>query len=475
MSSKPITLDPYGGRGPMPNKIRYLFGIGDFGANLYNVLMNYFLLVFYTDVFGISPMQAGTLMLVARIWDAVNDPVMGLILDRTAAKEGRSRFWLARMAIPAGIFICLVFTTPNLSNTGKLIWAYVTYMGMDMFITATGISYTSLLARVSRTPLDRVHLQRSRNIFGLIVGLFATGFTTSLVNAVTAGNQQTGYTIVAAGYGAVMAICYFLVVWVTKGEDPPLTEAQVAAAKEKGATKRQLMAMLKNDLWMMLCVITLVFSFNSLLGQTIMAYYTRLCMGQPQMMAYAAVVARIGSFMNILLCGWFAKKLGRSKTAIMCLSIQFCVALFRFITKDANGYVMLGCMFINGMVSSMFLMMHVPTMMDSIEYGEWKTGIRSDGLVMSGSSLATKIGNAVGSASVAYLLGFSGYDAALKKQSVTVVENVRAMTLLIPCCVFAACILLYIVYIKKYEPKMETARQALAEARAKDMAAKAAE
>jgi len=449
-------------RAPMPNKIRYFFGIGEMGQNFYNVMMNYFLLVFYTDVFGISAKQAAVMMLIARVWDAINDPMMGVILDRTASKEGKSRFWMSRMAIPCGIFLCLTFTTPNLSPTGKLIWAYVTYIGLGMCYTATGIAYNALLARVTRNALDRVHLQRSRNLFGVLVGLFASGLTTKLISIVGDGDQKLGFTLITACYGAFMAFTYFVVVWLTKGEEPALTEKEIAAAKEKGATFRAFKALMKNDLWILLAVTTMIYYGNSAMSQTVMAYYTRLCMGNPAMMAYAAVVSRLGSFVCVLTCSWFAKKLGRGNTAVLALGVQMLILVVRFVTKDANGYVMLGCMGISGIFSALFLMMHTPCLMDSIDYGEWKTGVRSDGLLMSANSLGNKIGSAIGGSAVGFLLAFTGYDSALKTQSAAVVENVRKLTLITPLVVMAIVIGLYTIYRKKYEPQMAQIRDEMA-------------
>lgn len=456
-------------RPPMPNKVRYFFGIGEMGQNFYNVMMNYFLLVFYTDVFGISAAQAATMMLVARIWDAINDPMMGVILDRTPSKMGKSRFWMSRMAIPCAIFLCLTFTTPNLSPTGKLIWAYVTYIGLGMCYTATGISYNSLLARVTRNPMDRVHLQRSRNLFGVIVGLFASGLTTKLIGIAGNGNEKLGYTIITACYGAFMVFTYFVVVRLTKGEEPPATPAEIAAAKEKGGTRKAFKALMKNDLWILLAATTLIYYGNSAMSQTVMAYYTRLCMGNPAMMAYAAVISRLGSFVCVLTCSWFAKKLGRGRTATLALSVQMCIMLIRFITKDANGYVMLGCMAVSGVFSALFLMMHTPCLMDSIDYGEWKTGVRSDGLLMSANSLGNKIGSAIGGSAVGYLLAFTGYKKELKVQPEAVVENVRRLTLITPIVIMAIVICLYAVYRKKYEPLMPRVREEMAARKAKEL------
>ena len=194
---------------------------------------------------------------------------------------------------------------------------------------------------------------------------------------------------------------------------------------------------------------TMIYYGNSALSQTVMAYYTRLCMGNPGMMAYAAVVSRLGSFVCIFTCSWFAKKLGRGNTAILSLGIQIIINIFRFVTKDANGYVMLGCMGISGVFGAMFLMMHMPCLMDSIDYGEWKTGVRSDGLLMSANSLGNKIGAAIGGSAVGYLLAFTGYDKNLQVQPAAVVENVRGLTLITPIVVQAIVIGLYMIYRKK--------------------------
>lgn len=141
-------------------KLRRFYGIGEFGQQLSVLTLNMYLLYFYTNVMGISGKAAGTLMLVARIWDAINDPVMGIVIDNTHSKHGKCRPYLLYCAVPAGLFLFLTFATPDLSNTAKLVWAYVTYIGQGMLYTATGISYTSLISRITSDPIERVGLDR---------------------------------------------------------------------------------------------------------------------------------------------------------------------------------------------------------------------------------------------------------------------------------------------------------------------------
>lgn len=137
----------------LPRRLRLFYGIGEFGQQFSLCALNYFLLYFYTDVLGISTAAAGVLMLVAKFWDGINDPIMGLFIDRSKpGKGGKCRPFLLRWAVPAGVFLWLLFNAPNLSPTMKLVYAYITYFGQDLCYTATGIAYTTLQARIASDP-----------------------------------------------------------------------------------------------------------------------------------------------------------------------------------------------------------------------------------------------------------------------------------------------------------------------------------
>jgi len=165
------------------------FGLGDTASNLFFQTFMLFLLYFYTDVYGISAGVAGTMFLITRIWDSINDPVMGIICDRTKTKWGKFRPYLLWLAIPFGLIGVLTFTTPDWSISGKIIYAYITYTLMMMIYTAINIPYSALMGVVSASPIQRTSFSQYRFVFAFIGAFIVQGTMLPMVN--TFGGDDT--------------------------------------------------------------------------------------------------------------------------------------------------------------------------------------------------------------------------------------------------------------------------------------------
>jgi GPH family glycoside/pentoside/hexuronide:cation symporter len=182
------------------------YGLGDTASNLYFQMFINFLLFFYTDVFGIPAAAAGTMMMVTRFWDAVNDPMMGIIADRTKTRWGKFRPYLLWISIPIGIIGVLTFTTPDLSVTGKIVYAYITYTLMMMAYTAINIPYSALMGVLSPNTLERTSISTYRFFLAFFGGLIVLGFTLPLVKLFGGDNQAVGFPLTMAVYGVLGAI-----------------------------------------------------------------------------------------------------------------------------------------------------------------------------------------------------------------------------------------------------------------------------
>jgi len=190
------------------------YGLGDTASNLFFQTFMLFLLYFYTDVYGISAGVAGTLFLVTRIWDSVNDPIMGIIADRTETKWGKFRPYLLWLAIPFGIIGVLTFTTPDFSLTGKIVYAYITYTLMMMIYTAINIPYSALMGVVSSNPLQRTSFSQYRFVFAFVGAFIVQGTVLPMVNnfgkndtsVITAGIQDKNIIIKESGTGMVKLV-----------------------------------------------------------------------------------------------------------------------------------------------------------------------------------------------------------------------------------------------------------------------------
>lgn len=214
------------GRLSIGEKIGY--GLGDTASNFFWKLFEYFLVFFYTDVFGISSKAAGTMLLVTKIWDAVNDPVMGYLADRTHTAWGRFRPYLVWMAVPLAITGVLTFYVPDLGPQGKLAYAYITYTLVMMAYTAINIPYGALMGVITPDSLERTSVSTYRFVAAFVGGIIVQSFTLSLVNwfgrtsAVSAEglpvvDQQAGFFWTVLTY-SVAAVVLFLVTFATTRE-----------------------------------------------------------------------------------------------------------------------------------------------------------------------------------------------------------------------------------------------------------------
>lgn len=450
----------------LPKRLRYFYGIGEFGQQFSLITINMYLLYYYTNVMGISGKAAGTLMLVARIWDAINDPMMGMIIDNTHSKHGKCRPYLLYCALPAGLFLFLTFSAPQMSNTAKLVWAYCTYIGQGMLYTATGISYTSLISRIADNPLDRVALNQSRALISLFSAVLISAMTLPIVQSIGANTSEaTGFSITVGCYGALQAICYLGVFLLTRGYDRQ--EPKVVQEPGQSASKEMFKSLgyvVKNPMWRWLASCTLLYYISSGTTQGVLVYYVKYYLERPDLVGVATMCSMISSLFAIVLLKVFAKKFGKAKSLRIGLIIGICGLLVRFISRDHIIPLYLACLLTAGFGLGMFVALMVPSLMDSIDYGEWKFGHRNDALVMSANSFGNKLGGGIASGALGFLLDAMGYDASLTVQSASVHTGLFCLSAIVPLVICTIIFFVLRVY-QSYEAKMPAIRAELAERR----------
>ena len=192
------------------------YGLGDTASNLYFQMYINFLLFFYTDIFGIPAAVVGTLFVISRFWDAVNDPIMGMIADRTNTKWGKFRPYLIWMMLPMAIIGVLMFFTPNLSVSGKIIYAYITYILMMMAYTAINIPYSALMGVLSPNSLERTSVSTYRFVLAFVGAFIIQGATLPMVEYFGKGNQAVGFPVTMGVYGVLAMILFYATFATTK-------------------------------------------------------------------------------------------------------------------------------------------------------------------------------------------------------------------------------------------------------------------
>lgn len=399
-------------------KEKISYGFGDFASSMFWKLFSMFLLFFYTDIFGISAAAVGTMFLVTRIWDALNDPLMGIISDRTKTRWGKFRPFLLFGAVPFGIIGVLTFTTPDLTADGKLIYAYITYTLMMMAYTAVNVPYGSLMAVMTGDGVERTSLASWRFIGAFSGGLFVTATANSLVEYFSTGaDQATGYQMTIGVYAVVAAVLFMLTFAGTRERLAPPKE-------EQNSLKDDLRDLAKNAPWfIMLGANIFILIFNSLRDGSILFYFKYYVKDQTielfgnsfeassSALSSAYMSIWLGTnIIGVLLAKPVAARFGK-KTVFSWAALISAALSFLFFLIPGNAIIMIfGLNVLIGITAGIILPLGWSMYADIADFSEWKTGRRATGLVFSSSSMSQKFGWTIGGAISGWLLAGFGFE-----------------------------------------------------------------
>ncbi|GGD70406.1 glycoside-pentoside-hexuronide (GPH):cation symporter [Lacimicrobium alkaliphilum] len=384
-------------------KEKVAYGLGDTASNIVFQSVMLFLSFFYTDVFGISPAIVGTLFLVVRIFDAVTDPLMGAINDRTNSRHGKFRPYLLWLAVPFGLISVLAFTTPDLSADGKVIYAFVTYGLLMLAYTAINIPYSALGGVLTADPGERVSVQSYRFVFGMLGGLLVTAFTLPLVDWFGKGDKALGYQLTIAAMSAIGVIFFWLCFAGTK-------ERIFPPAQQKSSFRQDMAALWQNDQWRVLCVAAILVLFGMVIRNTLAIYYVKYFLGREDLITLFVTLGMIGNILGCAMAQGIAKRLCKVKAYIyiQLIAAVLCVAAF-FV--DSEQLILAFVIYI---AWCFVLQMGTPLlwakMADIVDYGQWRTGLRITGMTYSSIVFFIKLGLALGGAVAGWLLAYYGYE-----------------------------------------------------------------
>jgi GPH family glycoside/pentoside/hexuronide:cation symporter len=393
-------------------KEKIAYGLGDTASNIIFQTVMMFLLIYYTDVVGLSPALVGTLFLVVRIFDAITDPLMGAMADRTNTKWGQFRPYLLWLAVPFGLISVLAFSTFDLSYNGKIIYAFATYSLLMIVYTAINIPYSALGGVLTADPKERVSVQSYRFVFGMLGGLIVAAGTMPLVEWFGAGDKALGYQYTMIAMSSLGVILFLLCFAGTKERVSP-PEDQSSTFKENFSHLWQ------NDQWRILCVAGLFLLSGQVLRGTLAVYYVKYYLGQPDQITLFMTLGMIGSILGAGLSQMLAKRVCKIKAYIALQSIAaFICIISYFVGKDQITMA-----FTLFFLWNFFLQMATPLlwakMADTIDYGHWKTGIRITGMIYSAVVFFIKLGVAIGGALAGWSLAYYGYQADVEQTELT--------------------------------------------------------
>jgi len=450
------------------------YGFGDMASSMFWKLFGSYLMIFYTDVFGLPAAVVGTLFLVTRVWDSAFDPIVGVVADRTHSRWGKFRPYLLFLAIPFSVIGVLTFVTPPFGDNGKLVYAYVTYSLMMMVYSAINVPYASLLGVMSDNPKERNTLSTYRMAFAYIGSFIALLLFMPMVNFWSGHSkeiaaQQQGWTIAVAVI-AVMCALLFIGCFA-------FTRERVKALHEKQAPlKEDLKDLWKNRPWWILLgagVAALV--FNSIRDGATVYYFKYFIVEEDfQTISFFGVsfvlsglylsVGQIANIAGVILAAPVSNRIGKKQTYMGSMAIATVLSiLFFWFDKDNLALIFTFQILISICAGSIFPLLW-SMYADCTDYSELKTGNRATGLIFSSSSMSQKFGWAIGSALTGWLLSYFGF-VANEVQQAEAIQGIKMFMSFLP----AAGTLLSIVFISMYplsEKKMLEISAALKSRRA---------
>ncbi|MCE9686501.1 glycoside-pentoside-hexuronide (GPH):cation symporter [Shewanella sp. AS16] len=388
------------------------YGLGDTASNIVFQTVMLFLTFFYTDIFGISPAFVGTMFLAVRLIDAVTDPLMGALADRTRTRWGKFRPYLLWFALPFGAISVLAFSTPDLSEQGKMVYAFVTYTALMMVYTAINIPYCALGGVLTADPRERVSVQSYRFVFAMLGGLLVSGLTLPLVEFLGEGDQAKGYQLTILAM-SILGVAMFLgCFWGTRERlHPP--------ADQDSSFRQDFKFLLQNDQWRVLSVAAVCLMSGMVLRTSLAIYYVKYFLGLPEMITLFITLGMLGNVFGCVLAEPLAKRVCKVKAYIglQILAATLCV-LHYFIPKDQ--LVLAFALYILwGFTFNMATPLLWAKMADAVDYGQYKTGVRITGMLYSSVIFFIKLGVAIGGAAAGWLLAGYGYQAELVQSQAT--------------------------------------------------------
>jgi GPH family glycoside/pentoside/hexuronide:cation symporter len=395
-------VDAGAAHAPLPWREKLAYGVADMGFNFYWTNIATFLLIFYTDTFGISAAAAATMMSAIKIINAFTDPLIGAAADRTATRFGKFRPWLVWMCVPLAGAAVLTYTTPNLAGDAKLAWAYGTYLLMMVCYTCVNIPYNALSGVMSADPQQRSTINGLRFIFAFAGSTLVTAATPAMVRWLGAGNDARGWQLTMLAWAVAASLLFVFTFFNTRERIAP-------PPGQKNAVWRDVRDLAGNRPWMVLFFLALIIMVTITLRTASAAYYFKYVVGRPDLMGAFVptymITAAVGAALTPLLTRWVDKK---TLMIVLMSATAALSAAFYVVPPDQVGLMFVlqaGLGLVLGPKSPLAFSMYA----DTADYNEWRTGRRATAMTFAAATFSQKLGTAVAVAVIGSVFTSLGY------------------------------------------------------------------
>ncbi|NHZ41934.1 MFS transporter [Massilia sp. CCM 8693] len=387
---------------PLPLREKISYGLADMGFNFYWANIATFLMMFYTDVYGISAAAAASMMFVIKIVNAFTDPLIGAVADRTSTRFGKFRPYLVWMALPLAGAGVLTYTTPHLGADGKLAWAYGTYLLMMVCYTCINIPYNALSGVMSAEPQERSTINGLRFIFAFAGSMLVTAATPAMVGWLGGGDEQRGWQLTMLAWGVLASLLFAATFFNTRERIAP-------PPRQQTRVRDDLRDLAGNRPWMVLFFLALIIMVSITLRTTTAAYYFKYVVVRPELLAsflpaYMAAAAA-GAALTPVMTRFVDKK--TLMMVLMSLTALLSAAFFfvgpEQITAMYALQIALGLVL--GPKSPLAFSMYA----DTADYNEWRNGRRATAMTFAAATFSQKLGTALAVAVIGMVFTQLGY------------------------------------------------------------------
>ncbi|MDJ1652390.1 MFS transporter [Raoultella sp. Ech2A] len=404
------------------------YGLGDAGGTVITCLIMNFLTFFYTDVFGLTPALVGTLFLALRVFDAISDPIMGVLADRTQSRWGRFRPWQLWIAVPIGIIGVLTFTVPDASMGVKIAWAFGTYLLLSMSYTAINVPYCALINTMTTRHSEVISCQAWRFVLCGVAGFLVSVGLPWLVKVLGQGNTAQGYQYgvgVLCAIAVVMFLCCFF--WVR--------ERVSLDMMGKFTLREHIAGLRKNDqLLLMLVMSFLLINVFNIRGGGYMYFITYVLEGSTGYTSLFFTMVTFASIFGSVIINLLSRRFDTVRlyyyTNLVLAALA--IAMWFLPTGPAYQTLWLGVILGNGIILGFTLPLHFSLMAFSDDYGEWKTGVRSSGMNFAFNLFFIKLAWASSAGIISLIFIYVAYQPGAGNQTALSLSGISSMETLLP-------------------------------------------
>lgn len=417
------------------------YGGGDLASNLILVLTSTFVTFFYTDALGLNAAIIGTIMMLSRVFDGFTDIFMGFVMDQVKSKHGKARCWLLWLAIPIALATVMVFLVPNIGEVGKYIYVIITYNLVTTFLyTMINIPYGALTSLMTRDQDQRTVINIFRMFMAQVGSLIINAFTLPFINAVGGSTNQRSWIIVSVIYG-IVAAALFLICFAKTKERVQISSQQ----KESIPLGESFRLVLKNNYWLIIVAIWVVTALGMGMGMSVGTYYAKYILGDENLSGFLSAISLIPILVCMPMVAPLSKKYGKRNVALVGSIISIVGQAAMLLNPHSFGWLIV-CNVIKGVGQSSLTGTLFAMVADTIEYGQWKTGKRVEGMLYSSTTFGAKIGAGVGMAIAMGILGAAGYAGTAAVQTKAALTAIQNLYLLAPLPFLIAMPILYSFY-----------------------------